>query len=326
MGSVALPYFKGTRYSQRMVLGSLAAGGALGNLIPPGITFIIYGLITETSVGALYIAAVGPSMLVVVLFVAGDPRAGCAAAPHATAAAPPCRSRVKLRSLVDLVPTRDPDPASCSARSMAGSRRRPKSAALGVVGAIGLRGDRGPAHLPHAQRLGRGDGAQHRADRPHPVRRLCAELRPRQPRRAAGAGQDWSAGLPLPPWAIMLLIIGFYLALGTFMEGFSMVDHHRSRWCSRSSTALGYDPIWFGVDRHDAGGDRADQPAGRHGALRAAGHAPRRRADHRRLRRRDAVRARLHARGRHADGGARASRSGCRPRCEAHASVRSIDA
>jgi len=55
MGSVALPYFSNTKYSVRMVLGSLAAGGALGNLIPPGITFIIYGLITETSVGALYV-------------------------------------------------------------------------------------------------------------------------------------------------------------------------------------------------------------------------------------------------------------------------------
>ena len=43
MGSVALPFFHGTRYDPKMVLGSLAAGGALGNLIPPGITFIIYG-------------------------------------------------------------------------------------------------------------------------------------------------------------------------------------------------------------------------------------------------------------------------------------------
>ena len=54
MGSVALPFFHGTRYDPKMVLGSLAAGGALGNLIPPGITFIIYALITETSVSALY--------------------------------------------------------------------------------------------------------------------------------------------------------------------------------------------------------------------------------------------------------------------------------
>ena len=56
-----------------MVLGSLAAGGALGNLIPPGITFIIYGLITETSVGALYIAAVVPSLLVCRAVLRRDP-------------------------------------------------------------------------------------------------------------------------------------------------------------------------------------------------------------------------------------------------------------
>ena len=70
MGSVALPYFEKSHYPPKLVLGSLAAGGALGNLIPPGITFIIYGLITETSVGALYLAAVGPSILVVLLFTA----------------------------------------------------------------------------------------------------------------------------------------------------------------------------------------------------------------------------------------------------------------
>src|SRR3954451_10376423 len=68
MGSVALPYFSNSAYSQRMVLGSLAAGGALGNLTPPGITFIIYGLITETSVGALYMAALLPGVLVTGLF------------------------------------------------------------------------------------------------------------------------------------------------------------------------------------------------------------------------------------------------------------------
>ena len=70
MGSVALPYFEKKAYSQRMVLGSLAAGGALGNLIPPGITFIVYGLMTETSVGKMYIAAIVPSVLVCLLFFA----------------------------------------------------------------------------------------------------------------------------------------------------------------------------------------------------------------------------------------------------------------
>ena len=88
MGSVALPFFKGSRYDPKMVLGSLAAGGALGNLIPPGITFIIYGLITETSVGALYLAAVGPSILVVALFVLVILWKARTAAPHADPDAP----------------------------------------------------------------------------------------------------------------------------------------------------------------------------------------------------------------------------------------------
>ncbi len=106
MGSVALPFFKGTRYDPKMVLGSLAAGGALGNLIPPGITFIIYALITETSVGALYLAAVGPSILVMALFMlvilakAGSARAdrphrcrGCRWPRSCAASSTSCRPR-----------------------------------------------------------------------------------------------------------------------------------------------------------------------------------------------------------------------------------------
>jgi len=54
------------------------------------------------------------------------------------------------------------------------------------------------------------------------------------------------ADMPLPPWAIMLLIIGFYLALGTFMEGFSMMIT-TIPVIFPVVTALGYDPIWFGV-------------------------------------------------------------------------------
>jgi TRAP-type C4-dicarboxylate transport system permease large subunit len=52
--------------------------------------------------------------------------------------------------------------------------------------------------------------------------------------------------LPFPPWVIMLLIIGFYLALGTFMEGFSMIIT-TVPVIFPVVMALGYDPIWFGV-------------------------------------------------------------------------------
>ena len=54
------------------------------------------------------------------------------------------------------------------------------------------------------------------------------------------------SAMPLPAWAVMLLIIGFYLALGTFMEGFSMVVT-TIPVVFPVVLALGYDPIWFGV-------------------------------------------------------------------------------
>jgi C4-dicarboxylate transporter DctM subunit len=54
------------------------------------------------------------------------------------------------------------------------------------------------------------------------------------------------AGLPLPPWAIMLCIIALYVALGTFMEGFSMIIT-TVPVVFPIVVALGYDPIWFGV-------------------------------------------------------------------------------
>jgi TRAP-type mannitol/chloroaromatic compound transport system permease large subunit len=52
--------------------------------------------------------------------------------------------------------------------------------------------------------------------------------------------------LPVPPWVIMILIVGFYLALGTFMEGFSMIVT-TIPVIFPVVKALGYDPVWFGV-------------------------------------------------------------------------------
>ena len=58
ISTVALPAFKTRKYDQRMVLGSIAAGASLGNLIPPGIAFLVYGAMTNTSAGRLYAAGV----------------------------------------------------------------------------------------------------------------------------------------------------------------------------------------------------------------------------------------------------------------------------
>ena len=69
ISTVALPSFRKRRYDTRLVLGSIAAGASLGNLIPPGIALIVYGAMTNTSVGQLYAAAVVPGIAMTVLFM-----------------------------------------------------------------------------------------------------------------------------------------------------------------------------------------------------------------------------------------------------------------
>jgi C4-dicarboxylate transporter DctM subunit len=70
IGSVALPQLQERNYDRRMSLGSLAAGGTLGILIPPSIAMIVYATFTESSVSALYIAAVIPGVLMMLVFMA----------------------------------------------------------------------------------------------------------------------------------------------------------------------------------------------------------------------------------------------------------------
>ena len=69
ISTVALPAFKTRSYDMRLVLGSIAAGGSLGNLIPPGIAFIIYGSMTNTSAARLYVAGMIPGLVMTVLFL-----------------------------------------------------------------------------------------------------------------------------------------------------------------------------------------------------------------------------------------------------------------
>ena len=185
MGSVALPFFRSTAYDRRYVMGSLAAGGALGNLIPPGITFIIYGLITETSVGALYIAALGPGLLVLLAFVAVIFIHGLR---HPLPIGPVVPLAAKLRGLVDLLPTLTLI-AIVLGTIYGGLATPTESAALGVVAAIVLAAiDRrlSWSMLNVASEI---SGTQHGADRPDPVRSVPPELCSHQPRRAAGDGQ-----------------------------------------------------------------------------------------------------------------------------------------
>ena len=67
IGTVAIPEIKKHNYDEPLFLGTIAAGGTLGILIPPSINFILYGLLTNTSVPRLYLAGFIPGFLLAVL-------------------------------------------------------------------------------------------------------------------------------------------------------------------------------------------------------------------------------------------------------------------
>ena len=69
IGTVAIPEIKKHNYNEPLFLGTIAAGGTLGILIPPSINFILYGLLTNTSVPRLYLAGFMPGFLLAGFFM-----------------------------------------------------------------------------------------------------------------------------------------------------------------------------------------------------------------------------------------------------------------
>jgi tripartite ATP-independent transporter DctM subunit len=69
MGRVALPEMKRFNYDPRLSTGCVAAGGTLGILIPPSTGFIVYAILTHTSVGKLFLAGILPGVLLATLFI-----------------------------------------------------------------------------------------------------------------------------------------------------------------------------------------------------------------------------------------------------------------
>ncbi|HQQ14788.1 MAG TPA: TRAP transporter large permease, partial [Deltaproteobacteria bacterium] len=70
MGAATLPEMKRYNYKPELATGVVAAGGSLGILIPPSVIFIVYGILTEQSIGELFLAGILPGVLLTLFFVA----------------------------------------------------------------------------------------------------------------------------------------------------------------------------------------------------------------------------------------------------------------
>jgi C4-dicarboxylate transporter, DctM subunit len=69
IGKMGIPEMRRRGYPDDVATGSICAGGTLGILIPPSITFILYGIATETSIGRLFLAGVLPGIMLTGLFI-----------------------------------------------------------------------------------------------------------------------------------------------------------------------------------------------------------------------------------------------------------------
>jgi C4-dicarboxylate transporter DctM subunit len=242
IGTVALPSLHQRGYSMRDALGSLAAGGTLGILIPPSVNMIVYGSLTNNSIGKLFIAGVIPGILLTLCFMlyifASHALRGHSVRERSMALAE------RLRLLVNLVP-----PLIVFGVVMgsiyAGLATATESAALGVVIALALVWWSGKLSLELLkncfQQTARISGMILLIIATAFVLNVTISLT-----GVADALTKWVTSFGLSATAMLFALIVFYLILGMFMDVLSM-QVATIPLTYPIATALGIDPIWYGI-------------------------------------------------------------------------------
>jgi tripartite ATP-independent transporter DctM subunit len=242
VGTVALPSLQKRGYPMRASLGSLAAGGTLGILIPPSVNMIVYGSLTNNSIGKLFIAGIIPGLLLTACFMLYIAISSLASG-HAMREAPvPLRD--KLRSLKHLIA-----PIVVFGIVMGslyfGIATTTESAALGVMAALVFVWHSGKMSrqllLTCFVSTARVSGMILLIITAAFILNLAISLT-----GVAEQMTKWVAGLGLSATGLILALIVFYLVLGMFMDVLSM-QVATIPITYPIAVALGVDPIWFGI-------------------------------------------------------------------------------
>ncbi len=243
IGSVALPAFRARGYDERLVLGSLAAGGALGNLIPPGIAFIVYGVLMEVSIGRLYIAGIVPGILVSLLFMTLI-LVIALIWPRLAPREPAASWRVMLLGLLHMLPTAVLIFLVLGTLYL-GVATPTESAAFGVTGAFGL------ALL--ARRVNRATLKAVFLSSARSTAMVMLILTGAFILNSTfailgipSAISQAVAAMKLTPTTTLVMLVVLYLVLGTFMDGFSMMVT-TIPVILPVLKAQNIDLVWFGV-------------------------------------------------------------------------------
>jgi C4-dicarboxylate transporter DctM subunit len=244
IGSVAVPEMIRKGYAARLAFGVTAAGGTLGIMIPPSVSFILYGIITETSIGALFMAGIGPGLMLVALLsltvfylIWRHPEL----APPRSATIDTSERWTSLRSVL---------PVTLLIVAVLGSiytgiATATEAAAVGALGALLIAFLLGSLKREVMNRI---------LDNTARTTAMFVLLvatglfsafvlsRLGIPQATAQA----ITGLDVAPWVVMLSINGLLLILGMFLDPMSILVIVVPILFP-AVVQLGYDPVWFGV-------------------------------------------------------------------------------
>lgn len=243
VGTVALPQIAKRGYNEPLFLGSIAAGGTLGILIPPSINLVIYGVLTNSSVPKLYLAGILPGLLLATLFMATIVIA-CVYKPVWGGERIRASWSERIRSLVHLVP-----PMAIFLLVVgsiyAGVATPTEAAALGVLGALILA--LGYKRLSVVMVREALENTMKSSAMIMLIVVGASFLN--FVMSATGlttALTNAITGLGFSPFVMLLLMVVFYLVLGCFMETLSMMIT-TIPIVAPVMIALGFDPIWLGI-------------------------------------------------------------------------------
>lgn len=243
MTKVAFPEMRKRGYDDGLAAGSIAAGGTLGVLIPPSIILVIYALLTETSIGKLFLAALLPGILGTVLYALGVVFQ-TSRNPDMAPLAPRTAWRDRARALVDVWPV-----LALFCLVMGGIYfgffSPTEAAAVGASGALLVAFLRGT--------LSRNVFSESMSETIELTGMIFMVLigatvfnafieTTQLPTYLIASIES----LSLPPLGVLGIIILFYIALGCLMDGMSMILLTVPIVFPVIVT-LGFDPIWFGV-------------------------------------------------------------------------------
>lgn len=243
VGRVALPEMQRHRYDPGLATGTVAAGGTLGILIPPSSGFVVYAILTEQSIGQLFIAGILPGLLLTGLFlltvwliVARNPALGPPGPrlPRAERLAALAGAGPILFVMVGTI-----------GGIYAGMFTPMEAAAVGAVLTLLIALLRGGLTLSAA-----GQVLVDTARTSAMIYVILVGAHVFGPFLARtglpGALSDWMIGLGLGPYGTLAIILVLLIILGCFLEGFAMLVLTLPILFP-TVVALGFDPIWFGV-------------------------------------------------------------------------------